>query len=82
MSELQRDSKEADYTTRPVPSLGTGRSFLIGGNAWTVREVIDPISLAPVLIFATTSTARRVRSYPPNWRELSEAELHALSWSR
>jgi hypothetical protein len=32
------------------------------------------------LIFAAETAVRRVRDYPPNWRELSDAELTALSW--
>ena len=32
------------------------------------------------LIFATEAAVRRVRSYPPNWHELSDVELTALSW--
>lgn len=32
------------------------------------------------LIFAAESAVRRVRDYPANWRELSDAELTALSW--
>lgn len=32
------------------------------------------------LIFATETAVRRVRDYPANWHELTDAELTALSW--
>jgi hypothetical protein len=34
------------------------------------------------LVFESTDSARRVREYPENWRELSAAELEALSWRK
>jgi hypothetical protein len=32
------------------------------------------------LIFASDAAVRRVRDYPADWFELSDAELAALSW--
>lgn len=32
------------------------------------------------LIFANDAAVRRVREFPSNWAELSDAELAALSW--
>ena len=32
------------------------------------------------LIFASEGAVRRVRDYPTNWMDLSDAELMALSW--
>jgi hypothetical protein len=32
------------------------------------------------LIFASDAAVRRVRTYPDNWYELSDADLAALSW--
>jgi hypothetical protein len=34
------------------------------------------------LVFASDDAVRRVRRYPPNWSELSEDELLALSRCR
>jgi hypothetical protein len=56
--------------------------LIIDKQAWEVRELIDPVSLSPTLVFLGASIARRVRSYPANWRELTDNELYALSWSR
>ena len=33
------------------------------------------------LIFESDGFVRRVRDYPANWRELSDAQLLALSWT-
>lgn len=33
------------------------------------------------LIFSSESAVRRVRDYPSNWAQLSDAELMALSWN-
>lgn len=33
------------------------------------------------LIFESDSVVRRVRNYPPEWRQLSDCELLALSWT-
>jgi len=33
------------------------------------------------LIFSSAEVVRRVWGYPPAWRELSGAELEALSWT-
>jgi len=36
----------------------------------------------PDLVFESESVIRRVRDYPTDWLELSDAELLAVSWSR
>jgi hypothetical protein len=60
--------------------------FDSGGTAWSVVELPacdQPRSgQAACLLFRSHRFARRVRSYPANWRDLSDAELEALSWSR
>jgi hypothetical protein len=57
------------------------RRFTVAGEAWAVWEdVLSPIG--PSLVFENTKIARRVREYPANWRELSDEQLYALSWSR
>jgi hypothetical protein len=34
------------------------------------------------LVFESTDSARRVREYPTNWRELPPSDLEALSWRK
>jgi hypothetical protein len=57
------------------------RRFAINGEGWSVWE--DRRRLPdPSLVFENTKVARRVHEYPANWRELSDEQLYALSWSR
>ena len=65
-----------------IPAIGIERSLTVDNHAWDVRELIDPISSLPTLVFMGGAVARRVRTYPTNWRELPDDELYALSWSR
>jgi len=53
------------------------------GVPWLVQEIRDwaydrRASLS--LVFSSDDAMRRVRSYPANWIELSDAELIALSF--
>lgn len=73
-------SEDSEVTVRVV-AIGPERTYVIKGHAWTVCEVVDPITLTPVLIFTSAGVGRRVRNYPPNWRNLSGDELQTLSWS-
>lgn len=79
MSELQRD-QDTEYLWR-LAGTGAERTFVIDAHVWTVREMVDPVTSQPVLIFLGTGVARRVRTYPANWPELSDADLYNLSWS-
>jgi hypothetical protein len=57
------------------------RRFAIAGEGWSVWEDLrHPVG--PSLVFENSKIARRVHEYPANWRELSDEELYALSWSR
>ena len=51
--------------------------------AWIVRECVAPHDACPrgtrCLIFEAEGRARRVWTYPSNWREMDEAELARLS---
>ena len=49
------------------------------GHLWRVHE-ISFSDAAPSLIFESETGFRRVRSYPDDWRCLSEKELLELSW--
>ena len=56
------------------------------GFVWTVREVVPDYDRRgrSTLIFTNemTLTMRRVRDYPSDWRELTDAELQRLSWRK
>ena len=51
---------------------------------WLVYELpaapFDRRSI-PSLVFESEHTMRRVRTFPAHWRDLSQPELWALSWS-
>ena len=60
------------------------RAFIdVDHVAWIVRECVAPRDACPrgtrCLIFESEGRARRVWTYPSNWRELDEAELARLS---
>jgi hypothetical protein len=60
------------------------REIFVDGMPWLVYELPPgPFDrrTSPSLVFETETTVRRVRSYPPGWRDLSDADLFALSWS-
>ncbi|HEY2377340.1 MAG TPA: hypothetical protein VGH98_15290 [Gemmatimonadaceae bacterium] len=60
------------------------RRFVIGDEEWSVYEDarLEAPHFGPALVFQTAGSARRVRTYPANWRELPDEQLYALSWSR
>ena len=72
---------------KPIPSpesdgsLPGGRQFIVAGELWFVRE-ISTAGNDIALVFESPNTARRVRTYPPNWRDLSDQQLYSLSWKR
>ena len=76
-----RDQAEAIGPRSSKPTR-TERVIQHANRMWTVREVVDPTTRAPVLIFSSDGLARRVRVYPPHWRNLSDDDLYRLSWSR
>ena len=61
------------------------RKIFVDNVPWVVYE-LPPAPFdrrrAPSLVFETEDTVRRVRSFPDDWRSLSDAELFALSWTR
>ena len=63
----------------------TGHRIVVEGVSWLVYEVsatdLDRRT-SRSLVFESAESMRRVRDYPPDWRELSPAALIALSWSR
>jgi hypothetical protein len=50
-----------------------GRGLVADGKTWSVYEMngIDD----PSLIFESLKIVRRVRTFPTNWHDLSDAEL-------
>ena len=57
------------------------RRIIVDGEGWAVWEDSKALS-GPSLVFEANKIARRVHHYPSNWRELSDDQLYALSWSR
>lgn len=78
--EQPRDEVPSAGDTAFTPRAGS-RSLQSEGVTWSVYED-QSASVGPSLIFECDKIARRVRDYPENWRDLSDAELVALSWSR
>jgi hypothetical protein len=60
----------------------TARKLFIDGMPWLVYELPSTFDRrhAPSLVFESEQAVRRVRTYPADWRSLSDAELWALSW--
>lgn len=55
------------------------------GRTWEVYEAPQPAfdrRGGTCLVFACEEAIRRVRVFPSHWYELSEQELHELSWNR
>jgi hypothetical protein len=53
------------------------------GGAWLVQEIRDwgyDRRASFSLVFTNDTVMRRVRNYPPNWIELSDADLIAISF--
>jgi hypothetical protein len=53
------------------------------GGAWLVQEIRDwgyDRRASSSLVFTNDNVMRRVRNYPPNWIDLSDAELMAISF--
>lgn len=53
------------------------------GSFWSVHEIADDRSESTrSLIFVSDHGFRRVRAYPPEWRDLAPEALWALSWTK
>ena len=66
-------------------ALANSRTIYTDDGQWHVYEVesgpYDRRS-GRSLIFESDGVLRRVRDYPSDWRELSDAELMVVSWRR
>ena len=57
----------------------TARELLVDGLRWLVYEVTIPFDRrGPSLIFESHDIVRRLRTYPEEWRSLSDAKLAEL----
>jgi hypothetical protein len=68
----------------PVPDPASDGRILRdqSGGIWSVNELsdrLDPARTRWSLVFSGDACIRRVRQYPPDWRELSDIALIALS---
>ena len=62
----------------------TARQLVIDGVLWLIYELPPSVfdrRNSPSLVFESDGAVRRVRNYPALWRELSDDDLVALSWS-
>ena len=80
VKDIKRE-QDTEFAASHITTIGPEHIFVIDGRTWTVREAVDPTTHTRVRIFTSDRVGRRVRHYPPNWRELSATDLHALSWS-
>jgi hypothetical protein len=71
----------ANEPQRLVRQPGAVRYVDEHGNEWRVFET-RLSSGEPCLLFESSFAFRRVRRFPPNWRQLSSEELRRLSWGR
>ena len=72
-----------DYDPEGVirESRSRARRLSVQGEHWLVFELLMPYDRrGATLVFESDSIVRRVRAYPPNWRELPDHDLYALSW--
>jgi hypothetical protein len=74
-------------TARSALAVATWRARRIHGADGRSWDVLEQVSVMPVhgqshlsLVFMSPEMVRRVRTYPPNWYELSDLELETLSW--
>jgi hypothetical protein len=62
-----------------------GRQIAAEGVLWLVYE-LSPTRFdrrsGPSLVFASDRAMRRVRTFPADWRSLSDEALYALEWSQ
>ena len=62
----------------------TARQFIVDATRWLVYELPPPSfdrRMTSTLVFESDEVIRKVRNFPNNWRDLSDDELFALSWS-
>ena len=87
--EAARRSLEASVTLRAAREAAqeelTRQYLAVDFSRWSVTEISGNVPTRPgqrCLIFASADAVRRVWNYPPEWRELTDAQLEALSWGQ
>ena len=76
MSDRSRSLDELEEIARADARVVPGDD-----DEWSVYEFCHPTDLCTSLIFDSVKIVRRVRTFPPNWRDLSDGELFELSRS-
>lgn len=81
-SRSEMNSPANDDSEKAIRSSRAGGRWIRSlGEDWLVYELLMPYDRrGPTLVFESENIVRRVRSYPPNWRDLPDLELFALSW--
>ena len=79
---VRHDFRSLEALKVPESAKGPEKRMLIEGQQWLAYEATDRFTQTTTLIFIGPGTARRVRKYPANWRELSDIASYALSWER
>lgn len=79
MTTMPGDARDARPTPRQREAGGERLVRDEEGHLWRVRELAFA-DARPSLIFESEVSFRRVRSYPADWRQLTDVELYALSW--
>ena len=70
--------------TKRVSAVPPRRFVDAEGVHWLVYEHLSSFDrrTRPTLVFDSEYVVRRVRDFPSRWRDLSDDDLAALSWSR
>ena len=76
-------AEETGSESRVAAARRKSRRFWAEGMFWLVYE-LTPSAFdrrsAPSLVFENDAAVRLVRTFPSNWRELSDEYLYALSF--
>ena len=82
-SDSPGSAESTDFVRREDAEHGVTRVFMgSDGREWTVRELPPPSydrRRGPSLLFSADDVWRRVRRYPADWHERTDAELYTLS---
>jgi len=82
---IEGDDKKppTGYQVARRAALATARAMLTSdGSRWEVYEFVHPAldrRSGPVLVFESDTLMRLVRTFPENWRDLSDDDLLSLS---
>jgi hypothetical protein len=77
-------SQDSEFRRAREQALSNARRLAVGSRVWLVYE-LGPLSYdrrGAALIFESESAVRRVRNFPPDWRNLTDEALDELSNGR